>query len=93
MAQVAMVNSSNFNTEVMQASEPVLIDFWGDNCAPCKMMVPVLERLAQKFEGQLKIVKCNAIENQELAMQYGVMNMPTFLLLKNGQVVEQLIGA
>jgi len=92
MSQVSAVKTSSFENEVLKSSEPVVVDFWAEWCPPCKMMSPVLDKIADKFQGQLKVVKSNVDENQELAMRYGVMNLPTLLFFKNGEVVNQAVG-
>lgn len=92
MAEVAAVGTGNFDTEVVQSAQPVVVDFWAEWCQPCKMLSPVLDRVAQRFTGQLKVVKCNVDENQEIAMKYGVMSIPNLIFFKNGQVVNQAVG-
>lgn len=87
-----VVNQSNFEQEVVKSELPVLIDFWAPWCGPCRMMAPVVEDLAVELAGKAKIAKVNVDENQELAMQFNVMSIPTFLIFKNGVVVDQLVG-
>lgn len=86
-------NVANFETEVLESDVPVLVDFYADWCGPCKMMGPVIERLAEEFDGKIKIGKCNVDDNMSLADQYHVFNIPNMQLFKGGQVVDQIIGA
>jgi thioredoxin 1 len=92
MSQVASVGTGNFESEVVQSNEPVVVDFWAEWCQPCKMISPVLDKIADKFNGQLKVVKCNVDENQDVAMKYGVMSIPNLIFFKDGQVVDQVVG-
>jgi thioredoxin 1 len=92
MAEVAAVGTGNFEAEVVQSSQPVVVDFWAEWCQPCKMLSPVLDKVAQQYAGQLKVVKCNVDENQDIAMKYGVMSIPNLIFFKDGQVVNQAVG-
>lgn len=92
MSNVAAITNETFETEVTQATQPVVVDFWAEWCQPCKMLTPVLDKVAEKFQGQLKVVKCNVDENQELAMKYGVMSIPNLIFFKDGQVINQALG-
>jgi len=92
MGQVNAVGTDDFQKEVVQAGQPVVVDFWGADCNPCKMIAPILDKVAAKFEGQVKVVKCDIYENMELAMGYGVRGVPNLLFFKDGQVVNQSIG-
>ena len=83
----------NFETEVLQSEVPVLVDFFADWCGPCKMMAPVIEQLAEDYEGKAKIGKINTDENTELAVKYGVMSIPNIKIFKGGQVVDEVVGA
>lgn len=89
------VTQNNFNQVVIGGShqQPVLVDFWAPWCGPCRMVMPVLEKLAEEMAGQFVLAKVNIDEQQQLAMQYGVRSVPTFKLFKNGQVVGELMGA
>ena len=86
------VNKSNFNQEVLNSDKPVLMDFWAPWCGPCRMVVPLVEEIAEE-RPDIKVVKINVDEEQELAMRFGVMSIPTLVVMKNGQVVNQAIGA
>lgn len=87
------VNATSWNSEVAQASLPVLVDFWAEWCGPCRAIAPVLEELSGELAGKLKIVKVNVDEAPELAQQYNVRSIPTLLVIKNGQVAGQMVGA
>ena len=86
------VNKNNFNQEVLNSDKPVLMDFWAPWCGPCRMVVPLVEEIA-KERSDIKVVKINVDEEQELAMQFGVMSIPTLAVMKNGKVVNQVTGA
>ena len=86
------VNKNNFNQEVLNSDKPVLIDFWAPWCGPCRMVVPLVEEIA-KERSDIKVVKNNVDEEQELAMQFGVMSIPTLVVMKNGKIVNQVTGA
>ena len=86
------VNKNNFNQEVLNSDKPVLMDFWAPWCGPCRMVVPLVEEVA-KERSDIKVVKINVDEEQELAMQFGVMSIPTLVVMKNGKIVNQVTGA
>ena len=86
------VNKNNLNQEVLNSDKPVLIDFWAPWCGPCRMVVPLVEEIA-KERSDIKVVKINVDEEQELAMQFGVMSIPTLVVMKNGKIVNQVTGA
>jgi len=92
MSTVKEVGADNFQNEVLQAAGPVVVDFWAEWCGPCRMLAPVVEKVADKLSGQLKVVKCNTDENQEIAVKYGVRGIPNLIFFNNGQVVGQSIG-
>lgn len=84
--------TENFEAEVLKADKPVLVDFYADWCGPCKMMAPLVETLAEEMAGKAVIGKLNVDDSEEIAMKYGVMNIPTLILFKNGQEINRVIG-
>lgn len=84
---------NNFEEEALKSSVPVVVDFYADWCGPCKMMSPVIDELAGDYEGKVKIGKVNTDENRAVASKYNVMSIPTIILIKDGQVVDQVVGA
>ena len=83
----------NFQEEVLDAKQPVLVDMFATWCGPCKMMSPIIEELAEEYEGQVKVGKVDIDADSELAAQYGIMSVPTFLVFKDGQISDKIIGA
>ena len=81
-----------FQADVLNASEPVVVDFYADWCPPCKMMEPVVEQLSEEFAGKVKIGKLNTDDNQEIAIRFGIMGVPTLGLFKGGRLVDRLVG-
>jgi len=92
---IIIVTAQNFTTEVIEKSRqvPVLVDFWAAWCAPCKMILPVLTKLANEYQGKFILAKVNTDEEQQLASQYGIRSIPTLKLFRHGQVVEDIMGA
>ncbi len=86
------INKDNFVEEVLNSEKPVLVDFWATWCGPCRMVIPVVEKIAEEYP-EYKVVKINVDEEQELAAQFGVMSIPTLMVVKNGQVVNKSVGA
>ena len=84
--------TENFEKEVLQSELPVLVDFYADWCGPCKMMAPLVERLAEEFDGRLKVGKCNTDENMPLTQKYRVANIPLFKVFKNGEQAASFVG-
>ncbi len=93
MTTIVQVGDDNFEAEVLRSNIPVLIDFWAPWCGPCKSIAPVIEELAQDYEGRLKVAKLNVDENPVTPSRYAVRGIPNLLILKGGAVKEQLIGA
>ena len=87
------VDKNNFAADVLQSSEPVVVDFWAEWCGPCKMIAPALEEIAQEMGGKVKIAKLNIDENPELAAQFGVRSIPTLMMFKAGEVADMKVGA
>jgi thioredoxin 1 len=91
-SNIATLTNDNFAQEVLQSPKPILVDFWAEWCGPCKMLAPILDELAQEYDGRVRIGKVNIDDHQELATKYGIRSIPTLLLFQNGQVVEQVVG-
>jgi thioredoxin 1 len=93
MAEPVHLTDDNFQSEVLNSSQPVLVDFWAAWCGPCRMIAPMIEELANDYDGKVKIGKLDVDNNQRVAMQYGIRSIPALLVFQNGKVVDQIIGA
>lgn len=87
------VTTSTFDTEVLQSSTPVLVDFWAEWCGPCRAVAPILEEISREQTGKLKVVKLNTDEESQIAIKYGITSLPTLSVFVNGEVVKSIIGA
>jgi thioredoxin 1 len=93
MSKPLKFDHTNFTSEVIQSDIPVLVDFWAPWCGPCKMVAPIIEELAEEYDGKMKIGKLNTDENMELSSQYGIRGIPTLGIFKNGEMVDTVVGA
>jgi thioredoxin 1 len=87
------VTDTTFKEEVIDSDVPVLVDFWAPWCGPCRMVAPVVEEIAEQYQGQIKVVKVNTDENPNVASQYGIRSIPTLMIFKGGQRVDMVVGA
>ncbi len=87
------LTDQNFGQEVIKSGKPVLVDFWSPMCAPCLVMGPIIKEIAEQFEGKIKVGKLNVSENLEIARRYGIRVIPTFIIFKDGQSIEKVVGA
>ncbi|MGV4415443.1 thioredoxin [Chryseobacterium sp. T1] len=86
------ITDQSFQETVLSSDKPVLVDFWAAWCGPCRMLTPIVEELASDFEGKAVVGKVDVDNNQNISMEYGIRNIPTILIFKNGQVVDKLVG-
>ena len=93
MATPVQVTSQNFDAEVLQAKDPVLVDFWAPWCGPCRVIAPAVEEMATQYAGKLKVGKLNVDDDPMVAQRYGITGIPALLFFKNGQVVDTVVGA
>jgi len=91
--KIVTVNNENFEREVLNADTPVLVDFWAEWCGPCRMVAPTLDQLADELEGKVRIAKLNVDHHQDVAIQFGVQSIPTFILFKDGLPADRMLGA
>ena len=92
MAKPKDVTDTSFDAEVLKASNPVLVDFWAPWCGPCRMVAPIVEELADEYSGKVRFFKLNTDYNMETTSKYGIRSIPTLLVFKSGEIVEQIIG-
>ncbi len=92
MSNATEITADNFESEALQADVPVVVDFWAPWCGPCQMIAPILESLAEKYAGKIKLGKVNLDEHPQLAAEYGIRSIPAVLIFKDGQVAERVIG-
>ena len=90
---IIYLTDDSFETEVLQSEQPVLVDYWADWCGPCKMIAPVLEEIAEEYEGKIKVAKLNIDENSGTPPKYGIRGIPTLMLFKGGEVEATKVGA
>ena len=93
MSKEKVFTDSNFKTEVLESGTPVLVDFWAEWCGPCRMLAPVVERIAKANDGKIIVGKLNVDENQETPQQYGIQGIPTMLFVSGGKIVHRQVGA
>lgn len=86
------VTDQSFETEVLNADVPVLVDFWAAWCGPCRMVAPIVEELAEEFKGKIKVAKVDVDNNSEAPVKYGIRNIPTLLFFKKGELVDKVVG-
>ena len=90
---VKELTKATFEQEVMLSDKPVLIDFWASWCGPCRMVSPIIDKLAEEYEGKIKVLKVNVDQETQLASEFAIVSIPTVLLIKNGKIVEKSVGA
>ena len=93
MSSASPVTDASFKDDVLESEVPVLVDFWAPWCGPCRMVAPVVDEIAEQYEGQIKVVKLNTDENPQVASQYGIRSIPTLMIFKGGQRVDMVVGA
>lgn len=93
MGKALHITDATFDQEVLKSSTPVLVDFWAEWCGPCRMIGPIVEEMAGEYEGKAKITKVDVDANPQISMKFGIRSIPTLLIFKNGQIVDQIVGA
>lgn len=93
MSAAVQVTDASFKQDVLESDIPVLVDFWAPWCGPCRMVAPVVDEIAQQYDGKVKVVKLNTDENPQIASQYGIRSIPTLMIFKGGQRVDMVVGA
>ncbi|MCF8081903.1 MAG: thioredoxin [Deltaproteobacteria bacterium] len=93
MADLLQVTDGNFDEEIIQSEIPAMVDFWAEWCGPCKMVGPVVEELAKDYDGKIKIAQMDVDQNRETPARFGIRNIPTLILFKNGEVAQTIVGA
>lgn len=93
MSEPIVLSDDNFSTEVLNADQPVLVDFWATWCGPCRVIAPIVQQLSSEYEGRAKVCKLDVDEAQKTAAEFGIRSIPTLLIFKEGKVADQIIGA
>jgi thioredoxin 1 len=93
MSKAQPLKDADYDTEVVKSTQPVLVDFWATWCGPCQMMGPIIDSVAEEYEGKIKVMKCNVDENPVIPSKFGIRGIPTLLLFNNGEVVDRVVGA
>ncbi|HEX2897091.1 MAG TPA: thioredoxin [candidate division Zixibacteria bacterium] len=93
MSNAVVVTDASFEQEVLKSNTPVVVDFWAEWCGPCKMIAPILDEIAREYDGRIKVTKLDVDANNKTAGRYNIMSIPSLLFFKNGQLVDQVVGA